>query len=274
MLEGLQHAWEACGESQPGASTIYSPSIECWNWLLVAYVAACTGIVAEATSAEGNDIDSSPQGKQPQFPSSTHLQNPIFDDYQCVRACLAPLTVHVCNASEPLSRYSASMSSPALCLMVIVSLGLAGCTKPYSARSNLRLTESEQRQKPVLDGKDQNLAVAVLRSLADGHSQVETPGPAPDGIRWSDVPLAVRHACIDAEMAIAREHLTADEAYYLLTTIDERPAELIITRGEGGSSYTANATVGRFGCDTATAREIIEALRRSMRDLGKKRAFN
>ena len=166
-------------------------------------------------------------------------------------------------------------------LIAAALIGLwPGCSSPppapYTAESNLRLTPEEGTEKRILDAADQRRALAAMKSVAAGYRSENPPVPAPHGVRWADVPEAVRDACgvEGVEMAVVSER-EYDWGYrYQLYTIDERPAVLIVRRVPGRKVYEAEATVGRFHDDQARAGALLDAFDAQMRRQGALPKFN
>ncbi len=112
--------------------------------------------------------------------------------------------------------------------------------------------------------------------LAAGATVVNPPGPAPRGVRWSDIPQAVASACNEAgiEMAILRTHAKDDDEYrFDLLTIETWPGELVIRRGEGDEVYrVVSVSVGRFPQmpdRVERGQKLVEAFQEKLRALGK-----
>ncbi|TVQ52498.1 MAG: hypothetical protein EA377_10055 [Phycisphaerales bacterium] len=173
------------------------------------------------------------------------------------------------------------------CLAVLLLLaGLAvfsnGCAPdPPAAESNLRLTEDEATIRWTLDDRDRGPILEAMRSIEPDHQPTRRPGPAPHGVRWSDVPDAAHFAAIESEMVILKTEPgryeaidQVDEFVFTLRTIDDQPATLIVTRRPEPEIVEVHAVCGLFGDRDDRARELERAFDRKLRAFGRKRAWN
>ncbi len=137
-------------------------------------------------------------------------------------------------------------------LAIALPIVWLGCTQkqPFSAESNLRLTESVRNETLVLSEAEQSQALAAMVAVAEGHRVVNPPSAAIHGKRWSDVPAALKVACAELEMAIMRwqrsPRRSPTEYDCALRTIEGRPGRIVIRRTHDDRVYEAEATVGRF----------------------------
>lgn len=83
-------------------------------------------------------------------------------------------------------------------LLVLLPLS---CSRSDPAASNEVLAPGDAWNRVVLDGRERDEAVAIMRT-ATADPRPEYPYPAPRGVRWSDVPNAATLAAKDAEMAV------------------------------------------------------------------------
>jgi len=83
-------------------------------------------------------------------------------------------------------------------LTVLVPLS---CSRPDPAASNEALAPGDAWNRVVLDGRERDQAVSIMRS-ATADPRPEYPYPAPRGVRWSDVPDAAALAAKDSELAV------------------------------------------------------------------------
>ena len=166
----------------------------------------------------------------------------------------------------------------------------AACEEPKAA---VLSQASATNEKLLLSAADQAQILAAFRSIAQDRTPVNPPGPAPGGLRWSDVQQAAVWAVAEpgVEMAIVQT-LRHDETGMVITekvlfgerliwcytfrlkTIEDRPAQLIVRRRDDPSVYETTATVGRFGDDHQRAEKLRAAFDSMMRAFGRKRAFN
>jgi hypothetical protein len=118
--------------------------------------------------------------------------------------------------------------------------------------------------------------IIAFDQLTAGATVVNPPGPAPRGVRWSDIPDAVASACneVGVEMAILTTHDEDDRFYrFELLTIERWPGELVIGRGEGEEVYTVvSVRIGRFPQmpdRVERGRKLVEAFETKLRAMGK-----
>ena len=149
----------------------------------------------------------------------------------------------------------------------------AGCEQPRAAVLSQALATDE---KLLLSPADQAEILAAFRSIVQDRTPVNPPGPAPGGLRWSDVQLAAEWAVAEdgVEMAIVQT-LRHDWGYtFRLKTIEDRPALLVVRRRDDRSVYETTVTVGRFGDDHQRAEKLRAAFDHMMHAFGRKRGFN
>ncbi|HWB19637.1 MAG TPA: hypothetical protein VG711_04995 [Phycisphaerales bacterium] len=153
-------------------------------------------------------------------------------------------------------------------------LSIAGaCAKqPYAAES-LSLVSGEKPQVRVLNAAEQHEVLTAMDEVADGHHVVHSAAPVPQGVRWSDVPLAVIYACDDAEMAVVSKHESDNQCTYTIKTVDDDRGTLTVTRCDDARIYLAEAKIG-FSVDRPdAARRLLDALDNQMRAFGRKREY-
>jgi hypothetical protein len=151
---------------------------------------------------------------------------------------------------------------------------ISGCAKqPYAATTTLRLTPEEQSRKSDLSVADERRIESAFQSLAAGEKAVNPPGPAPHGMRWSDLPRALDAACAEVEMAVVQATQYEWGTEFTLITIKDYPGTLTVKNiGEPGI-YEAHASIGLFGDHTNQADALLAALHKSMLAFGRKREF-
>jgi hypothetical protein len=158
-------------------------------------------------------------------------------------------------------------------------VAVAGCwdPQPYATLGHRTVAEDGPAMKQVLSPAEQTEVRQILRSVAAGEEPVNPPAPAPLGMRFSDVPEAVRTACAAVEMAVVSSEPVEEGRgglRFALKTIEDWPAELTVMRTGDEGVYEAIAKVGRFGNHTERAEALLEALQRQMHAFGAKRRFN
>jgi hypothetical protein len=135
--------------------------------------------------------------------------------------------------------------------------------------SNQVLAPGEENRKAILTGADQSEALAAMQA-----------GPAPRGVRWSDIPDAVSEACdeLGVEMAVVRETEEPDRFVFELRTIEGWPVRLVIRRGVSGGVYEIEELgVGHFPDDPERVRRgeaLVKAFRKHLKRLGAQDWFN
>lgn len=155
------------------------------------------------------------------------------------------------------------------------SISWTGCAKePYAATTNLRLTDEERSQKVNLSAADDREVEGILGSVARGESVVDPPGPAPHGMRWSDLPQAVDAACEETEMAVVRTTTHTWGTEFVIVTVEDYPGTLTVKNVGEPAVYEADASIGLFGNHETRANALLAALRKSMLAFGKKREFD
>lgn len=194
----------------------------------------------------------------------------------------------VINGLSTVTYYKLHQTAAVVCLCGAILLAACGQHEPAVLSQALATNE-----KLVLSAADQAEILAAFRSIARDRTPVNPPGPAPGGLRWSDVQLAVEWAVAEpgVEMAIVQtlhhdetgmvinERVRGAERLiwrytFRLKTVEDRPAQLIVRRRDDPSVYEATATVGRFGDDHQRAEKLLAALDSMMQAFGRKRGFN
>ena len=130
-------------------------------------------------------------------------------------------------------------------------------------------------EKVLLDSSDRTEILSAFRSLTKGKKLVNRPARAIKGVRWSDVPKAVAAACGEngVEMAVV-ETITQDWGYtFIIKTVEDKPAQLIVRRLDNDQVYQASATVGRFHDDQKRADKLLAVFEQKMKAFGRKRGF-
>ncbi|UCD76040.1 MAG: hypothetical protein JSV91_03780 [Phycisphaerales bacterium] len=158
----------------------------------------------------------------------------------------------------------------------------AGCAgrQKYAATVQHVQPGEEAPLKLTLSPAEQTEVRRILRSVAEGEEPVNPPAAAPRGMRFIDVPNAVRAACAEVEMAVVSTQRIEKGGgggggyKFALKTIEDWPAELVVMRTDDDRIYQATATVGRFEDRVARAERLLDALQKQMRAFGAKPRFN
>ena len=185
------------------------------------------------------------------------------------------------------SRRPCASGTKSLGEVMAIAIALAvsqGCRRPPPAVStNEQLEPGERGYDRVLDESDRQ---EVMESLARAAKAEQANTGQRDGggerassigrgLRWSDVSLAAATACDEpgVELAIVSVDSSPDHQHFVLVSVDNRPAELIITRTHDARVYEATARVGWQGSETSRAAALLEAFDRAMNAFGRKRGF-
>lgn len=119
-----------------------------------------------------------------------------------------PVPVHVARAATTgldrhgLDRQRAFDDGSVVRVLVVAFLLLPlSCSQPDPAARNEVLAPGDGWNRVVLDGRQRDEALAIMRSTA-AVPDPEFPQAAPRGVRWSDVPAAATLAAAAVEMAI------------------------------------------------------------------------
>ena len=158
-------------------------------------------------------------------------------------------------------------------LLGSLALGLGmSCEQAPKAIADKELVTDE---KIMLDSSDRSEILSAFRSITQGQNPVNPPSRASKGVRWSDVPQAAAAACdeLGVEMAIVKK-IDQEWGYtFIIKTVEDRPAQLIVRRLDNDQVYHATATVGRFNDDQKRADKLLAAFGQKMQAFGNKRGF-
>ena len=182
---------------------------------------------------------------------------------------------------------------------------MASCNPPNTPALNETLAPDDRWNQVVLDGRDRDRAVAIMRETSTV-ADPEFPFPAPRGVRWSDVPAAASAAAAEVEMAVVRAaRLNAPDAtpdpdwrdaflakppaslvgdpgdgrerwVFEVKSIRDERGWLVVVRDPGaarGEVGPASAEIGVVGERTADANALVDAFARQLRELGAKPGF-
>jgi hypothetical protein len=147
---------------------------------------------------------------------------------------------------------------------------MAGCAHdpPAAQVEHVHETGEPVYTRTMTDVQVQSIEQA-FDSLAAGKTAVERPAPA-QGMRWSDVPMAVVYACDDIEAAVVQssEHDWGWE--FTIRTVEDWPGTLQVRHTADPHAYTASATIGIYGDRTKRAQALLDALDKQLRAFAKK----
>ncbi len=179
---------------------------------------------------------------------------------------------------------AAGMVSAAVALAV--ALALAGCASYTNAVEFNRVYAEEAgagipgRADQFLSPRQQAEVMRSFKSLAAGTTAVNPPAPAPHGVRWSEIPQALVWACNEdgVEMVIVQTNQDLDGYEFILRTIEDWPAKLVIGHGRGEQVYEiTEVSVGRFPDNPDRVERgaaLVKAFETWLRTMGAKRKLN
>ena len=136
----------------------------------------------------------------------------------------------------------------------LVALAACAGSYPNAVAHNRDLPEEADNGVPgrsdqQLTGRQQTAALKAMKGVSAGHTVVNRPAPAPRGVRWSEIPLAVAWASGQdgVEMTITDTFEIPDEYQFEFRTIENWPARLVIVQGKDDRVYEVQSVwVGRF----------------------------
>ena len=177
---------------------------------------------------------------------------------------------------------------PVAAVLGLTRLGICwGCggAKTASYKSNVVLPQEAGSGVPGTANQDLTAAqrariLAALESIDFGEVEPDPPGKAPLGVRWSDIPLALRNAANETgvEMVIVTTEVEPDRYVFNLKTIESWPGRLVIRRAGGGKVYKIEKVwIGRFPEEpqrVARAEKLVEAFEKELKRLGALVWFN
>jgi hypothetical protein len=155
-------------------------------------------------------------------------------------------------------------------LIAIALVLLVGCEPGDPVTTNRVMEPGDELAVRQLTPAEDRAALNAMRSVVGG--DVERPTPARYGMRFDDVPEAVRLACNEVDMAILRKSESPDHNTWTfqLVTIRDEPGEMIVERRDAPEIVSAHATVGSFKQRERDAKALIEEFYRQLRALGAK----
>ena len=154
---------------------------------------------------------------------------------------------------------------------LVIGLGIS-CEQSTKA---IPVKDLAPEEKAKLNSSDRAEILSAFRSITQGRKPVNPPSRATNGVRWSDVPRAATAACNErgVEMAIVEE-IDQDWGYtFILKTVEDKPAKLVVRRLYNAQVYQASATVGRFHDDQKRADKLLAVFEQKMQAFGRKRGF-
>lgn len=158
--------------------------------------------------------------------------------------------------------------------LAAIAVPLAGCPSSQNpVLSNEQFPGERDDARLILSPQQDREVVSAMRSAVSDGSKPLPLERAPDGMRWSDVPLAVSIAAGKAEVGVVSSEQSADGNTWTfrLVTLESAPVSLVIERKPPPDMFLATATVGTFGERKADAERLLREFRMTVKDLGRKR---
>ena len=142
---------------------------------------------------------------------------------------------------------------------------LAGCAGPDAATTNARWEGDQFAPAVVLSGASADAAVSGMRSPTAGY-QARPLVPAADGVRWSDVKMAIRNVAERNFLGV--QSIVATDALVTATIVsaDGQRGSVRATKGAAGE-ITAQVQLGTFP-DPKVDGAFVQEFDREMRRLG------
>lgn len=151
---------------------------------------------------------------------------------------------------------------------------VCGCSRYAAVSNRIYPEDADETPRQVLsDAQQRRLKQAMAQVADDRSSSSRDLGPAPLGMRWSDVPNAVYAAVMEVEMAIVWQTHHDWGWEYRLLTVEDYPGTLTVKRTNDGRVYQASATIGRFVDQPARAQALLAELHKQMLAFGRKRSL-
>jgi len=142
---------------------------------------------------------------------------------------------------------------------------LAGCASPDAASTNVRGEGDQFAPALVLSGAPADAAVGGMRSPTAGY-QARPLVPAADGVRWSDVKMAIRnvaeHNFLGVQSIVATDALVTAA----IVSADGQRGSVRVTKGAAGE-IAAQVQLGTFP-DSKVDGAFTQEFDREMRRLG------
>ncbi|MEM7228816.1 MAG: hypothetical protein AAF432_08375 [Planctomycetota bacterium] len=149
---------------------------------------------------------------------------------------------------------------------------LFGCAKPIAAAQG-RLTAEDDPYVAELSAQDQAQVIDTLQLVGTqaDRSTRSASRAAFDRGRWSDVPAAVRIACLENEMAIFTRRDGDDVYAFTIRTVDDRPGTIRVEQRPAPDVYAVEVDFPSLSNREQRTRNLIADIERHMRAFGRKR---
>ena len=142
-------------------------------------------------------------------------------------------------------------------------VALAGCAGPDAATTNARWEGDQFAPAVVLSGATADAAVSGMRSPMAGY-QARPLVPAADGVRWSDVKMAILNVAERSFLGVPSIKVTDALVTAVIVSADGQRGSVRVTKGAAGE-IVAEVQLGTFAdpkADGAFAQEFDREMRR------------
>ncbi len=182
-------------------------------------------------------------------------------------------------------RYRGFSRFPGLWVPWLAWAGGCGGTPPPAVQSNVVEPEEARSTVPgradhVLTDRQRQEVLSAMRSVSAGKRATELPEAAPDGVRWTDIPLAVGFAVDQkgVEMTILEEISEPDRYVFRLETLEGWPGTLSIRRVEGPQVYEIEEVRAglfpEYEPHVKRCEKLVKEFEKQLKVLGRQKVFS
>ncbi len=142
-------------------------------------------------------------------------------------------------------------------------VALSGCGSPDAASTNARWEGDPFAPAVVLSGASADAAVSGMRAPSAGY-QARPLVPAADGVRWSDVKMAILNVAERSFLGVPSIKVTDALVTAVIVSADGQRGSVRVTTGAAGE-IVAEVQLGTFAdpkADGAFAQEFDREMRR------------
>ena len=154
------------------------------------------------------------------------------------------------------------------CAAIVVAafpVALSGCGGPDAASTNARWEGDQFAPNVVLSGASADAAVGGMRAPTAGY-QARPLVAAADGVRWSDVKMAIRNVAEQSYLGVQSIEATDALVTAAIISADGQRGSVRVTKGAAGE-ITAQVQLGTFP-DPRADGAFAQGFDREMRRLG------
>ena len=144
-------------------------------------------------------------------------------------------------------------------------IALVGCSGPDAASTNARWEGDQFAPNVVLSGASADAAVSGMRAPTAGY-QARPLVAAADGVRWSDVKMAIRNVAEHNFLGVQSINATDALVTAAIVSADGQRGAVRVTKGAAGE-ITAQVQLGTFP-DPKVDGAFVQEFDREMRRLG------